>query len=610
MRACVALDTRACHPNMNGTNAASNGSHYANGSHDTNGSHPSTHLDENQCDVSMSDELTERGLDRHELVRIIVQAVDALGYTKSARTLEEEAGVEAMSLPIRRLRECVLQGKWHDLENVLSHISVFKSDADARAARFVLYEQKFLELLEAGHTADALQCLRNDLTRFSPEPKLLHKLPLLCMCSTPEEVREHAKWPGTGGASRIAVLEKLHKYLPSHQLLQENRLENLLCQTIELQKRQTMYPYTRQRKVSLLEDMEHCESRVPREILHRLEGHTDEVWFVQFSHKGEYLASASKDATVIIWKCLALQKGECDIKNAALFKLKGHSEMIWFLSWSPNDKKLLSCGNDRSIRLWDIRTGKCTGVFEKHTEQITACAWMPHGQAFVSGGHDRNILEWNVDRCENVASYPASAHVNDLTISKDGKLLIATCSNNMIQLFDTSTKQQISFLEEAVGITSMFLSNDANCLLVNTTSTEDPEIEDPEIHIWDISKRKISRKLKGFRQTKYVIRGCFGGHNQMLVLCGSEDHLVYIWERRSGKLLAQLEGHHGTVNTVACNESNEDMFASGSDDKSVIVSLFICALCLLNGAINFLTFVEFVVTCVQIWGVVEDAEEP
>lgn len=39
----------------------------------------------------------------------------------------------------------------------------------------------------------------------------------------------------------------------------------------------------------------------PNVTLHVLEDHTDEVWFVSFSHNGKYLASASKDKTVIIW---------------------------------------------------------------------------------------------------------------------------------------------------------------------------------------------------------------------------------------------------------------------------------------------------------------------
>lgn len=549
---------------MNGTRVASNGVHRED--EENAGT-----MDDTNSDASHDPNVTDKGLDRRELVRIIVQAIDSLGYGKSARSLEEEAQVEAMSLQMRKLRDCVLLGRWDQLEDVLNDVSVFKSDSDARAARFVLYEQKFLELLEAGHTADALECLRNDLTRLSPDPKLLHKLPLLCMCTTPDEVREHAGWPGAGPQSRTSVLQKLQRYIPSSELLQENRLENLLCQAIENQKRVTMFPYTRQSRVSLLEDMVHCKDRVPRKVLHRLEGHTDEVWFVQFSHTGKYLASASKDASVIIWRCRELIAGECNKSNAMLHKLRGHSETICFLSWAPNDKKLLSCGSDRTIRLWDTNSGECARVFEKHAEQITACAWMPHGNTFVSGAHDSNIFEWSVETGECVASYPATAHVNDVTVSKDGKILIATCSDNVIQVFDTASKQQMASMKETVSITSLFLSNDSESLLVNTNANEDPNMVDPEIHIWSVRDMEIRQTFKGFKQTRYVIRGCFGGHNQMLVLCGSEDHLVYIWERQSGELIAQLEGHQGTVNTIACSEENENLLASGSDDKSVII---------------------------------------
>jgi WD repeat-containing protein 26 len=55
------------------------------------------------------------------------------------------------------------------------------------------------------------------------------------------------------------------------------------------------------------------------------------------------------------------------------------------------------------------------------------------------------------------------------------------------------------------------------------------------------------------------------------VVCGSEDGMVYMWHRGSGEVLGRLEGHAGTVNCVACSGKEPDVFASGSDDKSVIV---------------------------------------
>lgn len=35
-----------------------------------------------------------------------------------------------------------------------------------------------------------------------------------------------------------------------------------------------------------------------------MDAHKDEVWYIQFSNNGKYLASASKDATALIWEVI------------------------------------------------------------------------------------------------------------------------------------------------------------------------------------------------------------------------------------------------------------------------------------------------------------------
>lgn len=52
---------------------------------------------------------------------------------------------------------------------------------------------------------------------------------------------------------------------------------------------------------SLYSDHQCSQSDFPRTTTTLLEGHTDEVWNIEWSHNGLYLASASKDHSAIIW---------------------------------------------------------------------------------------------------------------------------------------------------------------------------------------------------------------------------------------------------------------------------------------------------------------------
>lgn len=516
-------------------------------------------------------DLTSSGLDRSELVRLLVQAIDGLGYSAAALALERESGLSALSPAMKRLRECVLAGDWDNVDNVFTAvIDTFASDVDRKAALFVVYEQQFLELLEAGNVSEALVCLREKLAQCSVEPSALHKLPLLCMCSTPEEIRRRANWDGSGLQSRTAVLQKLHQFIPAKHLLAERRLEGLLQQALATQKQLTMYPYTKQSEVSLLEDLEFCLDRIPQKPLYRLSGHSDEVWFVQFSHSGQLLASASKDTSVIIWDWAGLKSGRVDEKNAVRHRLKGHSQVICLVSWSPDDSHLLSCGKDRSIRLWNAITGQFLQVFTQHLDLVTCCAWMPDGRTFLSGAMDRHIHQWDPwsGSTEPIGSYTPSTRVNDMSVTCDGKRLIVICTDNCIQVFDTETKLELSRMVESVSITSLALSTNGRYALVNTSASD---VERPEIHIWDVEKGVLCQEFRSFRQKRYVIRACFGGFDEILVLCGSEDNLVYVWQRHNGSVVAKLKGHSATVNSVAWCPRDPRVFASGSDDSTVIV---------------------------------------
>jgi len=509
------------------------------------------------------------GLNGDDVVRLIVQALLDLGFREVADHLEQVSGVQALSPNIHNLRTAALAGRWDQVEQILPDIEAFKSESDARKARFTLYRQKFLELVEERRYDPALACLQKELApNISDEPETLHKLTTMMMCSNPNELRRSASWEGK--LARQEVMRNLHRFVLPSVLLPERRLLTILRRDLEHQRRMSLYPYTAQSECSLLEDLEFDIEKLPRRCCHQLTRHLDEVWFVQFSHDGTKLASASKDATVQIWNVKELMyKGP---KNALMHSLSGHQHAVSFLTWSPDDSALLTCGNGKDIRLWAADTGQCLQVFEKHTEVISTLAWMSDGEHFISGGVDKLIIFWSVLSGEPMRIVDHGTQINDIAVSNDGSRLYVVCQSNIVRAYDLVTFEEIldSYfpLPEKDNVTSMCISEDDSALLLNLSAKNNPN---PEIHAWDLDSGTIVQRYLGHKQSRFVIRSCYGGEGHVLVVSGSEDCKIYLYHRMTGALIETLWGHTGTVNSVSWCPKNMNLLASASDDKTVCV---------------------------------------
>lgn len=83
-------------------------------------------------------------------------------------------------------------------------------------------------------------------------------------------------------------------------MIPQRRLETLLEQAKSYQRSQCRY-HAADAPISLYADHACDRTVFPTVTTHVLGGHTDEVWRVEFSHNGHYLATASCDSTVQIW---------------------------------------------------------------------------------------------------------------------------------------------------------------------------------------------------------------------------------------------------------------------------------------------------------------------
>jgi hypothetical protein len=171
-----------------------------------------------------------------DYVRILMQALDDLGYASTVATLEAESGLRLREDPAARLQSAVLSGDWPLAEQLLDSLAL-PSDARHRW-RLALRRERYLELLHAQRPDDALALLRAEIAPL-PAPRAdLQALSCLLLARSPAALCRQAAWPGPGRAAREVLWEGLRGLLPPGVLVPVRRMETLLRQALHYQEEQ------------------------------------------------------------------------------------------------------------------------------------------------------------------------------------------------------------------------------------------------------------------------------------------------------------------------------------------------------------------------------------
>uniref|UniRef100_UPI00358EBFDD WD repeat-containing protein 26-like isoform X1 n=2 Tax=Myxine glutinosa TaxID=7769 RepID=UPI00358EBFDD len=497
-----------------------------------------------------------------DTIRLVGQHLHDLGLSRTVELLMQESGCCLEHPAATKFRIHVMAGQWDQAEVDLNELKpLVQSTNGLLHMRFLLLEQKYLELLEDGKLLEALTVLRQELTPLKYNVERIHTLSGYLMCSSFEDLRIKAAWEGKGVLSRSKLLDKLQTFLPPSVMLPPRRLQTLLQQAIELQKERCLYHNTRLEpnfaSISLLADHVCTRKQFPCCTRQILTDHCNEVWFCRFSNDGTKLATGSKDSTVIIW-----QVDQESHKLRVLRALEGHTYGASYLAWSPDDTFLIACGPDdcSDLWLWNAQTGELrVKMSQSHEDSLTCAAWNPDSKRFVTGGQRGQFYQCDLDG--NVLDSWEGVRVQCLWCLSDGKTVLASDTHQRIRSYNFEDLTDRNIVQEDHPVMSFSVSRNGRLALLNVATQG--------VHLWDLQDRVLIRRYQGVTQGFYTIHSCFGGSNDDFLASGSEDHNVYVWHRKSELPIAVLSGHARTVNCITWNPQLPSMFASGSDDGTV-----------------------------------------
>jgi eukaryotic-like serine/threonine-protein kinase len=119
--------------------------------------------------------------------------------------------------------------------------------------------------------------------------------------------------------------------------------------------------------------------------------------------------------------------------------LKGHSNSIDDLAFSPDGEVLASVSNDRLLKLWRPATGEQVYSIVAHRDGIETVAFSPDGRTIATAGEDRQVKLWHTATGQPLGSLPKEERdIWQVQFSGDGRHLVASVGNYQIVVYDAS----------------------------------------------------------------------------------------------------------------------------------------------------------------------------
>ncbi|GJN01877.1 hypothetical protein PR202_ga19179 [Eleusine coracana subsp. coracana] len=304
------------------------------------------------------------------------------------------------------------------------------------------------------------------------------------------------------------------------------------------------------------------------------------------------LFSGSEDGTVRVWN---LESKKC------VAVLKEHFSTITSLALSEDGQTLLSAGRDKVVNVWDMRKYSSKKTIPTY-EMIEAVSFIGSGNEFLTclGVEPANINEkthgyfltvgergviriWNLESAVCIFEQQSSdvtvnseneesrrGFTSAIMLPNDQGLLCVTADQQFLFYCPTRIDDgtfELNLYRRLVGYNDeildlKFIGEDEQYLAVATNLEQ--------VRVYDVATMSCSYVLAGHTEIVVCLDTCVSSSGKTLVVTGSKDNTVRLWDTERRRCIGIGKGHLGAIGSVAFSKKSKNFFAVvAAHDKDI-----------------------------------------